>query len=217
MRWNRFVISILLLYCTHSMMADSIHREQPVKSRYELHTDRYRERWSALIPTQFVIQNAGNMGALSSGIGWDYGKHWETQLLFGFIPKHHSTRGKLTITLKENYIPWSIDIRHGWSAKPLSASLYLNTVYGHEFWRSQPSRYPDGYYQFMSTKFRLNAALGQQITWQIPDNRSKRAKSITVFYELSTCDLDIRAKVIEHSIPLKDIVGLSFGVKFQTL
>ena len=127
------------------------------------------------------------------------------------------------MTLKENYIPWSIDLSKmarwsdGLSIEPLSASIYLNTVYGHEFWKSQPNRYPDDYYQFMSTKFRLNIALGQQITWQIPTEKRRRHQSITLFYELSTCDLYIRSKVLEHSIPLKDIIGLSIGLKLQTL
>lgn len=219
MRWNRFVISIVLLLVTVCTMADSIYVSQPEPSRYDKRVLRYRKHWAALIPTQFVIQNAGNMGVISAGIGWHYGKYrqWETHLLWGYIPKHQSTRGKLTMTLKENYIPWSIDLKRGWSIEPLSASIYLNTVYGHEFWKSQPNRYPDDYYQFMSTKFRLNIALGQQITWQIPTEKRRRHQSITLFYELSTCDLYIRSKVLEHSIPLKDIVGLSIGVKLQTI
>ncbi|MBQ3631671.1 MAG: hypothetical protein II949_10590, partial [Prevotella sp.] len=166
---------------------------------------------------------------LSVGAGWGYGHgHWETNLLFGYIPKHQSTRGKLTMTLKENYIPWNVRLsasqdtsddflRHGWSLNPLTASLYVNTVYGHEFWKSQPGRYPDNYYEFMSTKFRLNVAFGQRITWDIPRNRRKYAKSICLFYEVSSCDLYIRAKFQDCSIPLKDIVGLSIGVKLQTM
>ena len=94
---------------------------------------------------------------------------------------------------------------------------FQNTVYGHEFWKSQPSRYPDKYYEFMSTKFRLNVALGQRITWEIPSNRRKYAKSIGLFYEVSTCDLYIRAKFQDSNIPLKDIIGLSIGVKLQTM
>lgn len=158
------------------------------------------------------------MGVLSAGFGWDYGtrRQWETNLLFGYIPPQQSTRGKLTMTLKENYIPWSIDLKHGWSIEPLSASLYVNTVYGSEFWKSQPRRYPDDYYEFMSTKFRLNVALGQRVTWQIPQNRRKYAKSITLFYEVSSCDLYIRAKFIDSHVPLKDILGLSIGIKLQT-
>ena len=204
-----------------SAQEDSINAHQPatIASRYDKRIHRYRKHWNALIPSQFVIQNAGNMGIVSVGTGWDYGKRkqWETHLLFGYIPKHESTRGKLTMTLKENYIPWSVDVKNGWSVEPLSASVYLNTVYGHEFWKTQPGRYPDGYYNFMSTKFRLNVALGQQVTWQIPREKRIGSKSITLFYELSSCDLYIRSKFRESSIPLKDIIGLSIGLKLQTL
>ena len=219
MKWSKFFISILLASMPIGVIADSIYAQQPQESRYDKRVHRYRKYWAALIPTQFVIQNAGNMGALSAGIGWDYGKRkqWETHLLWGYIPEHQSTRGKLTMTLKENYIPWSIDLKRGWSIEPLETSIYLNTVYGHEFWKTQPNRYPNKYYDFMSTKFRLNVALGQRVTWQIPDKKRHRAKSISLSYEVGSCDLYIRSKFIDSSVSLKDILGLSFGVIFQTL
>ena len=183
MKWSRFIISILLLSAAASTMADSIYVEHREESRYDKRVHRYRKHWAALIPTQFVVQNAGNMGALSAGIGWDYGnrKQWETDLLVGFIPKHQSTRTKTTMTLKENYLPWSIGLKNGWSIEPLSASIYVNTVYGDEFWKSQPGRYPDRYYRFMSTKFRLNIAIGQRVTWQIPHNKRQYARGISLF------------------------------------
>jgi len=244
MKWNRFIFSsILLLMVGHVMADDSIKVvtndsvrvviddsirivaddgttvwAKPV-SNYDRHVYKAHKRWASLIPRQFLIQNAGNMGLLSAGIGWEYGrrKQWETQLLVGFIPRHQTSRGKVTFTVKENFIPWSIDLQKGWSVKPLSASLYVNTVSGHEFWKSQPGRYPDKYYEFMSTKLRLNVAFGQQITWQIPDKKRKRAKSITFFYEVSSCDLYIRSKILDNSVPLKDILGLSLGIKLQAL
>ena len=39
----------------------------------------------ALIPTHTKIQFAGNMGLLSFGTGWDYGRRnqWETDVFFG--------------------------------------------------------------------------------------------------------------------------------------
>lgn len=235
MRWSRFVISIVLSFnmAAAVLAQDSIgvkreaeHQDSEV---YRHRVERLQNRWASLIPNQFVIQNAGNMGILSAGIGWGYGhRHWETHLLWGYIPKHQSTRGKLTMTLKENYIPWNLRLsapqnesddflKQGWTLNPLTASIYVNTVYGHEFWKSQPGRYPDKYYEFMSTKFRLNVAFGQRITWEIPRNRRKYAKNISLFYEFSSCDLYIRAKFQDSSIPLKDIVGLSIGVKLQTM
>ena len=69
----------------------------------------------------------------------------------------------------------------------------------------------------MSTKFRLNIALGQRVTVQIPTAKRKRAKSVSLFYEVSTCDLYIRSMFQTSGIPLKDILGLSLGVKLQTL
>ncbi len=235
MRWSRFVISIVLSFnmAAAVLAQDSIgvkreaeHQDSEV---YRHRVERLQNRWASLIPNQFVIQNAGNMGVLSVGTGWGYGHgHWETHLLFGYIPKRQSTRGKLTMTLKENYIPWNLRLsapqnesddflKRGWTLNPLTASIYVNTVYGHEFWKSQPGRYPDKYYEFMSTKFRLNVAFGQRITWEIPRNRRKYAKNISLFYEFSSCDLYIRAKFQDSSIPLKDIVGLSIGVKLQTM
>ena len=52
-------------------------------TRYDRRILRYRKHWDVLMPTQTVIQTCGNMGIISLGIGWDYGKRsqWETHLL----------------------------------------------------------------------------------------------------------------------------------------
>ena len=186
-------------------------------TRYDHRVHRYRSRWQSLIPTQTVMQFAGNMGLLSFGVGWEYGrrKQWETHLLFGFLPKYGSSRPKTTMTLKENFIPWSIYLKRGWSVEPLTVGLYFNTVFGDEFWKSQPARYPDSYYPFLSTKIRLNVFAGQHVELTLPHNRRKFVKSITAFYELSTCDLWIRALVQDSHVRLTDIFGLSLGLKFQ--
>ena len=211
----------MLLCALHVMADDSI------QSRYERNVQHNLNAWLSLIPTHFVIQNAGNMGVVSAGIGWSYGKRrqWETDLLFGYIPKHDSSRGKLTTTLKGNYIPWDIDLssisakvpEERWVFEPLTTSLYINTVYGHEFWKSQPGRYPDKYYEFMSTKFRLNLAIGQRITFNIPENKRKRHSRMSLFYEVGTCDLYVRSMFQSSDVKLKDILGLSIGLKFFTL
>ena len=212
------IISLLLLALPTEAQTDTTAADTlPVAPKYERRISRYRSAWQSLIPTQFILQNAGNMGLLSLGIGWNYGRcdQWETHLLVGRMPKYCSTRGKMTMTLKETFIPWRIDIGKGSCLEPLTTGLYINTVYGHEFWKSQPNRYPDKYYEFMSTKFRLNVFLGERITKTVPNNRRKFIKSITAFYELSTCDLYIRSMIQDSSVHLNDIVGLSLGVKLQ--
>ena len=44
-------------------------------------------------------------------------------------------------------------------------------------------------------------------------HKRQHHKRITLFYEVGTCDLYIRS-MFQTSIPLKDILGLSFGAKF---
>ncbi len=228
MKLKTLLISIALLSSTLPMMAEDNDNtiEVPELSTYDKHVQRMTSKWASLIPTHLVIQNAGNMGIVSAGIGWSYGKRHqcECDLMFGYIPEHESNRGKLTSTIKGNYMPWNICLNPNgdwtkkgqWNFEPLSASLYINTVYGHEFWRTQPGRYPDKYYDFMSTKFRLNAAIGQRITYVIPKSKRQHHNRVTLFYEVGTCDLYVRS-MFQTSIPLKDILGLSIGAKFYML
>ena len=67
-----------------TVMADEPHDQ----SRYDKRVRRYRRHWASLIPTHNTYQFAGNMGLLSAGVGWEYGKRrqWELDLLFGVLP-----------------------------------------------------------------------------------------------------------------------------------
>ena len=73
--------------------------EEDSLTRYDRRILRYRKHWDVLMPTQSVIQTCGNMGIISLGIGWDYGKRsqWETHLLFGIVPKYDSDEVKMTM------------------------------------------------------------------------------------------------------------------------
>lgn len=103
--------------------------------KYDKRVHRYRRAWEALIPTHTKLQYAGGMGLLSWGIGWDYGKRgqWETDLLLGFIPRYSSKHFKMTMTLKQNYIPWSIWLGKDFSLEPLTTGIYFNTVFSDDF------------------------------------------------------------------------------------
>ena len=57
--------------------------------------------------------------------------------------------------------------------------------------------------------------MGQQLTWNIPHAMQRKRKSVTFFYEISTCDLYLRTYVTEKYIRLSDILGLSLGLKMK--
>ena len=154
MKWLNFkstlyTVLALFLFCPEDALAqadksdeeetkDTVLVSKSEPSKYDKRIHRFRKGWNSLIPTHNKIQFAGNMGMFSFGTGWDYGRRdqWETDLFLGFIPKHDSHRTKLTMTLKQNYMPWSLELGKGFSTEPLSCkelSAYLTKNFGKGF------------------------------------------------------------------------------------
>lgn len=188
------------------------------QSRHERQLEKYKKGWELLIPRYQKIQYAGDMGLISLGAGWDYGKkkQWETDLFLGYLPRFDGDKGHVTITLKENYIPWKIRIRktERWAFDPFTVSLYINKIFGDEFWTREPDKYPDGYYG-LATNLRFNLAFGQRLHFKVkPIGLSER---ITVFYEFGTNDLYVISYFCNKYLKFSDIFNLSLGIKFQFL
>ena len=199
------------------MSADTIPSDS-LKSllRYRQRITRMQERWQRLIPSYTKVQYAGNMGLISIGGGWSYGRNrqWETDLLLGFLPKYDSDAAKATLTLKQNFMPWKWHLSESFLIEPLACGLYINTVLHNDFWVRQPDRYPKGYYWF-STRIRTNIYIGQRITFKTPQHTRILATSVTAFYEITTCDYYILSHVGNSGYPLHELISLSFGVKLQ--
>lgn len=188
-----------------------------INERYHHRIHHLQSAWEKMIPSMVKLQYAGGMGMVSGGIGWDYGRsrQWETDFMMGFLPKFESDKAKLVLTLKENYIPWEVGLgRSDVSLDPLTVSVYVTSIIADDFWTSQPERYPEGYYWF-STRFRLNLSLGQRLVFDIPENRRKLARNLTVFYEVGTNDFYLLSLWGNEYIKFKDILHLSLGLKFQ--
>jgi len=219
---------ILILFCLLLKTLSVFGQEVPdtPQTFYDKRVDRYTSLWNVLIPRYSKIQFAGSMGMFSFGGGWNYGKtHWETDLLFGFVPKQTTNvhddlslrelKTMPTITLKQNYIPWSIPLSENIIFEPLTCGLYFNTLLNGKFWTKQPAKYPDGYY-FFSTRIRTLICAGERITFKL-NHKYKHNKSITLFYEVSSCDIYMLCAVQNKVLKPKDYLSLSLGVKLQIL
>lgn len=175
------------------------------------------EHWERLAPTHVKIQYAGSIGIVSVGWGWDYGRRgeWETDLMFGAVPTYRSNGPKVTCTLRECYVPWSIALSGRWALEPLSCGIYCSTIISEKFWVKEPERYPKGYYTF-PTRLRSYFFVGQRISCRVNDRRrDKILHGISFYYELSTCDFYMVSAVQNRSLSLGDILSLSFGIKLQ--
>lgn len=212
MKLSSFRIRFLTVLFLLMISMATVHSQE----KYERRITRYQNLWQSLIPSYTKIQYAGSMGLISIGTGWDYGKNnqWETDIFVGFVPKYSTESVKFTLTLKQNFIPWNLRLNDHFRLDPLTCGVYFNTVFGEEFWVSEPDKYPSGYYPF-STKLRLNIFVGQRITFQIPQERLQFAKSVTFFYEISTNELYLISAIQNSYLKPKDYLGLSLGLKFQ--
>lgn len=133
----------------------------------------------------------------------------------GYRPPHANDHANVTFTLKQNYFPWNIDLGEKVSFEPLCCGIYVNFLFDRDFWAKQPNKYPPGYYWF-STRIRNHIFIGERITLKLNPNSSWH-KSISFFYELSTCDLYIINAIGNSYLKPKDYLSLSFGVKLQIL
>ncbi len=171
-------------------------------------------RSAGLVPHYVCVQTGGAMGAVSAGPGWRYGSggRWETEIIFGVIPKYDSSSAKALVAVKENFVPWSVGRKEHLRFYPLSASIYFTTLISERFWLSQPDRYPTGYYG-LPTKVRSNVALGQRLEWNF--SRRRAVRSVAVFYEISTCDIYLLNAVGNSCLSPADWLQLCLGARIN--
>ncbi|MDH6304442.1 hypothetical protein M2459_001175 [Parabacteroides sp. PF5-5] len=205
---------VLLFFSVSTAKAQETTNEK--KDIYQRRVEKQMKFWQALTPKYTKLQFAGSIGLLSGGIGWNYGKeHWETDLLLGIVPRNADRHAMVTLTLKQNYIPWRLFLREKVSFEPLTCGLYTNTLLDGDFWVNNPDKYPNKYYTF-STKVRFHAFLGERLTLQLNPEKWP-FKSVTFFYEFSTCDLYLISAINNNILKPKDYLSLSFGIKLQVL
>ncbi len=221
MKWSIFkwlfcygVAGISLISSSLKVCAEKRHLVLP-NVKHENKLERYKRSWARLIPQYEKMQFAGSMGLISLGVGWDYGRReqWETDIFLGFLPRFDGDKAHLTMTLKENYIPWGLNIRQSrWMVEPFSVSMYINKILGDEFWGRLPDKYPEKYYSF-ATNLRINLAFGQRIS--LKWNSSSLSNQVTFFYEFGTNDLYLISYLTNKYWKFSDIFNLSLGLKVK--
>ncbi len=207
------IVIIFLLNTTSWAEYDSKSKDRDAK-RIEKE-EKIRKKWANLIPRQNKLQFAGSMGMFSASVGWYYGKknQWETDFFLGFIPKMDNQDGHVTITFKETYTPWRIQINERFTYEPLTTGLYINKIFGEYFWSKLPEKYPEGYY-FWAVNTRFNVFAGQAITFKL-NKTPLYGKELSFYYEVSTNDLYVISAIGNKTVSLKDIVSLSLGIRYR--
>lgn len=219
------LISDSIIIHTSQLCGDSLSDTEKKILRYEKRLAKFQKFYENLVPDFIRVQYAGSVGLVNAGVGWKHGSHgrWETDLMFGYIPRYQTEHRKATFTIRESYIPftcWLAGSRNNgnnvYTFQPLSCGMFVNSVLSSDFWAKEPSRYPNGgdYYRF-SSKIRFHVFVGQRYTYHIPRHRRILARSVSCVWELSTCDLYVISKFTNKRLPIEDILSLSLGLKFD--
>ena len=170
MNWSTFkyLLTLLLAIPVNLLAITDEPQEVSDTKRWDKRIHLRYEGWERMKPTHVKMQYAGGMGVLSTGVGWDYGKRrqWETDVLLGYLPAKYASDFLLTLTVKQNYIPWSMSFDKHWALEPFYCGMYLTTIAGEEFWKKEPGRYPNRYYNF-STKIRPYIFIGQRMNFNL--------------------------------------------------
>ena len=219
-RWcSKLAAAVVLLVAVAGsvpeMYASGADTNETPKPRYIQRIVSRETLWSKLMPRILTVQYAGGIGMFSVGPGWEYGrsKQWETHLMIGFTPKRYNYHTYWTLTLREIYNPWQVDINGKWRVRPLSVIFGINSILHNDFWTREPDRYPSGYYGF-SSRVRFHLGVGQRFTFIVPEQKRFMSSRLSVYYEVSTCDLYVRQKMLNKDIPLKDIITLGVGLQW---
>lgn len=226
-----WIISFFVLFATSATaQTDSIETEpnsilSPNEAelmrkieKYEQRLERYQGFFQSLAPDFIRFQFAGSVGLLNAGCGWEYGKHQqhETDIMFGFVPKYDKDSHFFTFTIRQTYVPWSVPLFRGKiTMQPLSCGAFVNSVLNSDYWTREPDRYPNADYYRFSSKIRAHVFIGQRYCWNIPRHKRFLSRQISAVWELSTCDLYIVSKVPNKSLPIHEILSLSFGLKYD--
>lgn len=208
---------------TVAVVQDSVMSEREIEMKkkienYERRLEKYHNFFHSLVPDFIRFQYAGSIGLINAGMGWDYGKkeQWETDLMFGYIPKYDKEAALMSFTVRQTYVPWKKPIYGEMvTFQPLACGAFVNSVLNSEYWTREPDRYPNGSYYRFSSKLRFHVFVGQRYSFNIPEYKRRLARQVSFVWELSTCDLYIVSKAINRTLPWHEILSLSLGLKYD--
>lgn len=167
---------------------------------------------SWLVPDHAKVQFAGEMGVISSGVGYELlGRRLQGDLFLGWIPSSIGGDDVLSATAKLTFVPWKLQAGHRWRVHPLSVSTQLTHTFGSQYFVLPPDRYPRGYYELPTA---LHTAVGAGGCVVRPLRGESR--EFGVYYELVAANAMLwRWYQNRAALSLADVVSLALGARLR--
>jgi hypothetical protein len=151
-------------------------------------------------PDHAKLQLAGNIGFLSPGLGYAWGRRLEGDLFFGWVPEAIGGADIFSLTGKLLFAPWTLGSGR-WSLRPITAALQVTYTFGDQYFVV-----PE--FEFTPTALRGGIALGAEA------RRRVGTRTVGLYGELVALDLGL-----VHWLSNRDALGpaevfsAAFGVR----
>lgn len=167
--------------------------------------ERRRPRRPWYVPDRATFQLAGQIGFLSSGVGWELGSpRVALELFLGWAP----TAGEdiYAVTGKVSLVPWHVHVARRTRIEPLRIAAQATYTLGSQYFLGQPGHYPSGYYD-LPTAMHFGVAAGGSVVRTL-----RRGREVGVYYELVAMPTMLHAwwqnpRVVDA----RDVVSLALG------
>jgi hypothetical protein len=163
----------------------------------------------AIAPEYIPIQFAGNIGWLSSGVGFrNRNDNYQLSVVYGFVPASQSVVRSHLITAKNIFHLFHFPVRDRVTLLPY-ASIGISWEVGGRSFFWQPENMPPGYYDFPKSVHAI-PALG--LKYRRDGSKLKPFKGLEVFLEVTSVDAYIWYKFMSDEIEMHQILTLACGI-----
>lgn len=170
------------------------------------------QRSDALKPDFIVLQHAGSIGFISTGIGYSVFKEkGRASLHYGFVPK--PLGGPLNIlSAKVFFEPLSLPVWHRVTMNPIDFGIMGSYHYGSGYESRWPSdQYPEGYY-WWNPAIRVHVGMESSVTIRFKKDHPLRSAS--AYIEFNTNELYLVSYLQNtRTIRFMDIVKIGTGAR----
>ncbi|WP_299013695.1 hypothetical protein [uncultured Polaribacter sp.] len=161
------------------------------------------------VPDYTTVQLAGNIGFLSTGIGYEiFDDVWYAELLYGFVPPSISDADAIhLITIKNTFPIFTKDLGNNYSISPIAGLGFTYDV-GPNTFTTLPSRFPAGYY--VPNAFHFTVFVGGKLHKEFAN--ATTFKGVDLYFELGTVDSYLWTLITTNEFTLSDAFSTAIGV-----
>lgn len=178
-----------------------------VKSVAQVDTIPQKKSW--YVPDYASLQFAGNIGFLSTGVGYEvYRNIWYLEFLYGYVPASIAESNSIHLaTIKNTFPIFTKEIGKNLTISPI-AGLTVTYDIGAKTFTTLPSQFPKGYY--VSNAIHFTAFGGVKLHKDFENTNF--FKGIDFYYELGTVESYLWYAITSESVSFGDAFSSSIGI-----